>query len=294
MGGRFGRVITAMVTPFKDDGSLDRERAAELVRWLLDHGSDALVVAGTTGEGATLTDEEKIELWRASVEAAQGRGAIIAGTGTYDTAHSVHLTEEAERVGVDAVLVVSPYYNKPPQSGLYEHFTTVRRATSLPVILYNIPGRTSVRIAHDTLLRLAEVDNIMGVKDATLDFNGASKLIAEAPEGFEVISGDDMSTFGLACMGATGVISVTSHVAGEQMRQMIDLVESGDVPAARKIHHQLIPLYDALFLTTSPIPVKAAMGLIGQPVGPPRLPLVPASEEETARIKDAMQQVGVL
>jgi 4-hydroxy-tetrahydrodipicolinate synthase len=283
-----------MVTPFKDDGSLDRERAAELVRWLLDHGSDALVVAGTTGEGATLTDEEKIELWRASVEAAQGRGAIIAGTGTYDTAHSVHLTEEAERVGVDAVLVVSPYYNKPPQSGLYEHFTTVRRATSLPVILYNIPGRTSVRIAHDTLLRLAEVDNIMGVKDATLDFNGASKLIAEAPEGFEVISGDDMSTFGLACMGATGVISVTSHVAGEQMRQMIDLVESGDVPAARKIHHQLIPLYDALFLTTSPIPVKAAMGLIGQPVGPPRLPLVPASEEETARIKDAMQQVGVL
>jgi 4-hydroxy-tetrahydrodipicolinate synthase len=195
---------------------------------------------------------------------------------------------------VDGILVVAPYYNKPPQRGLYEHFTTVAGATSLPMILYNIPGRTSVRIAHDTLLRLAEVDNIVGVKDATLDFNGASKLIAEAPDGFEVISGDDMSTFGMACLGGTGVISVTSHVAGSQMRQMIDLVESGDVPAARKIHHQLIPLFDALFVTTSPIPVKAAMGLIGQPVGPPRLPLVPATEEEIGTIKAALRASGVL
>jgi 4-hydroxy-tetrahydrodipicolinate synthase len=294
MGGRFGSVITAMVTPFGEDFSYDQARAQEIVRWLLDHGSDGLVVAGTTGESATLTDEEKVALWRSSVEAADGRGAIIAGTGTYDTAHSVHLTEEAERAGVDGILVVSPYYNKPPQRGLYEHFTAVARATSLPVILYNIPGRTSVRIAHDTLLRLAEVHNIVAVKDATLDFNGASKLIAEAPDGFEVISGDDMSTFGLVCLGATGVISVTSHVAGPQMRQMIDLIESGDISAARKIHHQLIPLYDALFVTTSPIPVKAAMGLIGQPVGPPRLPLVPATDEEVAVIKGTLGTSGVL
>jgi 4-hydroxy-tetrahydrodipicolinate synthase len=294
MGGRFGSVITAMVTPFTEDGSFDRDRAGEVVRWLLDHGSDALVVAGTTGEGATLTDQEKVELWRVAVEAAEARGAIIAGTGTYDTAHSVHLTEEAERAGVDAVLVVAPYYNKPPQAGLYEHFTTVARATSLPMILYNIPGRTSVRIAHDTLLRLTEVDNIVAVKDATLDFNAASKLVAEAPDGFEVISGDDMSTCGMVCLGATGVISVTSHVAGAQMRQMVDLVESGDVPAARKIHHELIPVYDALFVTTSPIPVKAAMGLIGQPVGPPRLPLVPATEQETATIESALRRAGLL
>jgi 4-hydroxy-tetrahydrodipicolinate synthase len=294
MGGRFGSVITAMVTPFGNDFSFDPDRAGELVRWLLDHGSDGLVVAGTTGESATLTDEEKVTLWRASAEAAGGRGAIIAGTGTYDTAHSIHLTEEAERAGVDGVLLVAPYYNKPPQRGLYEHFAAVAGATSLPVIMYNIPGRTSVRIAHETLLRLAEVDNIVGVKDATLDFSGASKLIAEAPDGFEVISGDDMSTFGMVCLGGTGVISVTSHVAGPQMRQMIDLMESGDIPAARKIHHQLIPLYDALFLTTSPIPVKAAMGLIGQPVGPPRLPLVPATDEEVGKIEAAMRAAGVL
>lgn len=294
MGGRFGSVITAMVTPFGNDFSFDPDRAGELVRWLLDHGSDGLVVAGTTGESATLTDEEKVTLWRASAEAAGGRGAIIAGTGTYDTAHSIHLTEEAERAGVDGVLLVAPYYNKPPQRGLYEHFAAVAGATSLPVIMYNIPGRTSVRIAHETLLRLAEVDNIVGVKDATLDFSGASKLIAEAPDGFEVISGDDMSTFGMVCLGGTGVISVTSHVAGPQMRQMIDLMESGDIPAARKIHHQLIPLYDALFLTTSPIPVKAAMGLIGQPVGPPRLPLVPATDEEVGKIEAAMRASGVL
>jgi 4-hydroxy-tetrahydrodipicolinate synthase len=294
MGGRFGSVITAMVTPFGNDFSFDPDRAGELVRWLLDHGSDGLVVAGTTGESATLTDEEKVTLWRASAEAAGGRGAIIAGTGTYDTAHSIHLTEEAERAGVDGVLLVAPYYNKPPQRGLYEHFAAVAGATSLPVIMYNIPGRTSVRIAHETLLRLAEVDNIVGVKDATLDFSGASKLIAEAPDGFEVISGDDMSTFGMVCLGGTGVISVTSHVAGPQMRQMIDLMESGDIPAARKIHHQLIPLYDALFLTTSPIPVKAAMGIIGQPVGPPRLPLVPATDEEVGKIEAAMRASGVL
>jgi 4-hydroxy-tetrahydrodipicolinate synthase len=283
-----------MVTPFREDFSFDPDRAREVVRWLLDHGSDALVVAGTTGESATLSDEEKVELWRASVEAAEGRGAIIAGTGTYDTAHSVHLTEEAERAGVQGILVVAPYYNKPPQRGLYEHFITVAGATSLPVIMYNIPGRTSVRIAHDTLLRLAAVENIVAVKDATLDFNDASKLVAEAPDGFEVISGDDMSTFGMVCLGATGVISVTSHVAGAEMRQMIDLVDSGDIPAARKIHQRLIPLYDALFVTTSPIPVKAAMGLVGHPVGPPRLPLVPATDEEIGTIKAALGASGVL
>ena len=291
MAGRFGAVQTAMVTPFKDDFSLDVARAQEVTTWLLDHGSDALVVAGTTGEGATLSDEEKIELWRATVEVA--RGKIIAGTGTYDTAHTVHLTKEAERLGCDAVLVVAPYYNKPPQTGLYEHFKAVAAATSLPVILYNVPSRTVVQISNETILRLAEIDNIVGVKDATGDFQLASELMAAAPGGFEVISGDDAATFPLVCLGGVGVISVTSHVAGEQMNEMIGLVERGDIDGARKIHSRLLPLYSALFHTTSPIPVKAAMELIGQPVGPPRLPLVPATRDEITRVEKALEDAGV-
>ncbi|MGH2723248.1 MAG: 4-hydroxy-tetrahydrodipicolinate synthase [Actinomycetota bacterium] len=293
MAGRFGAVITAMVTPFGDDLSLDTGRAQEVARWLLGHGSDGLVVAGTTGESPTLTDEEKLDLFGAVIEAAEGR-PVIANTGTYDTAHSVHLTEVAEKAGATAILAVGPYYNKPPQTGLYEHFKAIAEATSLPVILYNIPGRTGVRIAHETLLRLAEIDNIVGVKDATGDVVGAAELVAAAPSDFELISGEDALTFPLACLGGTGVISVTSHVAGERMRHMLDLVSSGDVASARKINEELIPLYRALFLTTSPIPVKAAMGLLGQPVGPPRLPLVPATDDEVARIGKAMEDAGAL
>lgn len=293
MAGRFGAVVTAMVTPFAEDESLDLDRAQEVARWLLDHGSDGLVVAGTTGESPTLTDREKVDLFRAVAEAAEGRGAVIANTGTYDTAHSVHLTEEAEKAGVDAVLAVGPYYNKPPQTGLYRHFRAIAEATSLPLVLYNIPGRTAVRIAHETLLRLAEIDNIVGVKDATGDLAAAAELVAEAPD-FEVISGEDALTFPLVCLGGTGVISVTSHVAGERMRRMIDLVASGDVAGARKVNQELVPLYRALFLTTSPIPVKAAMGLLGQPVGPPRLPLVPATDDEVDRIRKAMEDAGAL
>ncbi|HEV8571750.1 MAG TPA: 4-hydroxy-tetrahydrodipicolinate synthase [Actinomycetota bacterium] len=294
MAGRFGSVITAMVTPFKDDGSLDLDRAQELVAWLLDHGSDGLVIAGSTGEAATLSDEEKTSLWRAAVEAARGKGPIIAGSGTYDTRHSIHLTEEAEKAGCDGLLVVSPYYNKPPQSGLYEHFSAVAKATSLPVLVYNIPGRTAVRISNDTLLRLAGVENIVGVKDSTADFDGLSHLIAAVPEGFEVYTGDDWATFGSVCLGAVGVISVAAHVVGQRMKQMIDLIEGGDVAAARKSHHELLPVYDVLFLTTNPIPVKAAIALIGHPAGPPRLPLVPATDDETAKIRRALGDAGVL
>jgi 4-hydroxy-tetrahydrodipicolinate synthase len=294
MAGRFGAVVTAMVTPFKEDGSLDLDRAREVAGWLLDRGSDALVVSGSTGEGATLADEEKIELWRAAVDAAEGRGQVIAGSGTYDTAHSVHLTERAEEVGVDAMLVVTPYYNKPPQRGLIEHFSTVARATSKPVMVYNIPGRTGTRIEHDTLLRLAEVENIVAVKDSTGDLDGVSHLVAAAPEGFEVYCGDDWATYTMVLCGARGVVSVASHVAGERIRRMIDLLESGDAAGARKLHEELLPVFDGLFLTSNPIPLKAAMTMIGQPVGPPRLPLVPASEDEEARIRKALEDGGVL
>lgn len=294
MAGRFGAVVTAMVTPFHQDLSLDLPRAQELAAWLIGNGSDALVIAGTTGESATLSDDEKRELWRAVVEAVGGRAAVIAGTGTYDTAHSVHLTGDAEKAGCDAVLVVSPYYNKPPQRGLEAHFRAVAGATDLPVILYNIPGRTAVRIENDTLLRLSEVDNIVGVKDATGDFAGTSELIGAAPSDFEVYSGDDMATFPLVCLGAVGVVAVSSHIAGERMRHMVDLVVSGDVASARKIHHELTPLFKGLFLTASPIPVKAALAMIGQPVGPPRLPLVPLTDEEEARVRKALEDAGAL
>lgn len=295
MAGRFGAVITAMVTPFReDDLSLDLGRAQELTRWLLERGSASLVVAGTTGEGATLSDEEKIDLWLATVEAAEGRGQVIANTGTYDTAHSIHLTKEAERLGCNAVLAVAPYYNKPPQEGLYEHFKAIAGSTALPVVLYNIPGRTAVRIENATLLRLAEIENIVGVKDAVGDFPSTSELVAKAPADFEVYSGDDMSTFAMVCLGGVGVIAVTSHLAGERMAHMIDLAESGDVPGARKIHQELIPIYKGLFATTSPILIKAAMDMIGQPVGPPRLPLVPATVEEIGALRRAMEDAGVL
>jgi 4-hydroxy-tetrahydrodipicolinate synthase len=293
MGGLFGRVVTAMVTPFTEDLSLDVGRAQEMARWLADTGSDGLVVAGSTGEAATLSDDEKITLWRAVSEAVEGNAKVIAGSGTYDTAHSVHLTQEATRAGVDGILAVTPYYNKPPQRGLIEHFSRIAGATELPVLLYNIPGRTALRIEHDTLLRLAGVGNIAGVKDSTADFDGISRLIAEAPAGFEVYSGDDWATFGYCCLGAVGVISVASHLVGDRMNRMVGLIEQGDLSGARRIHEELLPIYRALFIVSNPIPVKAAMALVGQPAGPPRLPLVPASEDEITQVKAAMQQVGI-
>lgn len=294
MAGSFGTLVTAMVTPFNEDRSLDLGRAQELARWLLEHGSDGLVVAGSTGEAATLSDDEKTDLWRVVVEAAEGRGKVIAGTGTYDTAHTVHLTEQAERAGVDGVLVVTPYYNKPPQRGLVEHFTVVAGATGLPVMLYNIPGRAAVRIEHDTLLRLAAIENILAVKDSTGDLDAMSHLIAAAPPGFEVYTGDDWATFASVCLGAVGVVSVASHVVGERIRQMIDLATSGDVAAARKVHQELLPAFDGMFITSNPIPVKAALRLLGQPVGPPRLPLVPASDEEIEKVRKALEDAGAL
>src|ERR671937_2000114 len=211
MPGRFGGVVTAMVTPFRDDATLDLDGAQELTAYLLDHGSETVLVAGSTGEGPTLTEAEKGELFRACVEAARGKGRIWCGTGTYSTAESIELTEVAEEAGADGILLVTPYYNKPPQRGLVAHFTKVAESTELPVLVYNIPGRTATRIEHDTLLQLAAVPNIAGVKDSTGDFVGVSNLIREAPPGFELYSGDDSTAFATACLGGVGVVSVASH-----------------------------------------------------------------------------------
>lgn len=294
MAGRFGSVITAMVTPFYPDGRLDVDGAQSLARQLLDDGSDALVVTGSTGEAATLAHREKVELYRAVVEAAQGRGKVLAGTGTYDTAETVELTHEAQEAGVDGALVVTPYYNRPPQRGLIAHFTAVAESTELPLIVYNIPSRTATLIEADTLLRLAEVENIVAVKDATGDLRTAARIVAESPPGFEVLSGDDWATFEFVCLGATGVISVASHLVGTRMGEMIRLCRTGDVSGALKIHNQLAPLFDALFITSNPIPLKAALEMVGRPAGPPRLPLVPATAEERDRIERALRDAGLL
>lgn len=294
MRGRFGDLITAMVTPFDKEGRLDLDQAQKIAAWLLDQGSEGLVVAGTTGESPTLSDEEKISLWRAVVEAVGDRASVIAGTGTYDTSHSIHLTKEAEKLGCHGALVVTPYYNRPPQSGLLAHFKAVAAATSLPLILYDIPIRTGRKIEHPTLIELSSVENIVAVKDACGDVQGTAMLAAEAPDGFQIYSGNDADTLPFLSVGGVGVIAVASHVAGPQMAEMISRFKSNDPETARKIHLQLMPVFNVMMLTTNPIPVKAAMELLGHRVGAPRLPLVGATEAEVAKIREVLTRAGVV
>jgi 4-hydroxy-tetrahydrodipicolinate synthase len=292
--GQFGGLITAMVTPFDSDGRVELGAAQKIAAWLLDNGSEGLVVTGTTGEGPTLTDQEKADLWRAVVEAVGDRGSVIAGSGTNDTAHSIHLTQQAEKAGCDAALVVTPYYNRPPQSGLLAHFQAVARATALPIVLYDIPVRTGRKIDHATLLTLAETPNIVGVKDAAGDVQGAARLVAQAPEGFEVYCGNDADTLPWLSVGAVGVISVASHIAGPKMAEMIAAYWAGDPERARRLNAELIGVYDVMNVTANPIPVKAAMELAGHPAGPPRLPLPEATSDEVARIREALRSAGLV
>ena len=288
-----GRVITAMATPFRKDGSLDLEGARRLAGHLLDHGSDGLVVAGTTGESPTLTHEEKRDLWAAVAEVARGRASLIAGTGTYSTAESIELSQTAEEVGADALLVVTPYYSKPPQSGLAAHFKAIAASTALPIILYDIPGRTARKIEHATLLELAEVPNIVGVKDAAADLAGTAKLAAEAP-GFRIWSGDDALTLPMLAVGAVGVVSVASHIVGHRLAEMVAAHDKGDVEGAAQINRELVPIFEALFITSNPIPLKAALEMLGLPGGPVRLPLVDATEAERNRVSSALAGLGLI
>jgi 4-hydroxy-tetrahydrodipicolinate synthase len=292
MGGRFGELITAMVTPFDAVGEVDLKRARDLASWLIDHGSDGLVVTGSTGEAATMTDREKIALWEAVKDQVADRW-VIAGTGTNDTARSIQLTKAAEEAGVDGALVVTPYYNRPPQSGLVAHFSAVAGSTELPILLYDIPVRSGIKIEHSTLIRLAGVDNIVGVKDACGNLQGASRLVAETPESFQVYCGNDGDTLGWLAVGAVGVIAVASHVAGPRMAEMIRLFNEGDSAGARKIHLELMPVFDAMAIATNPIPVKAALGLMGHPVGDARSPLVPATQSELNRLKEVLSEAGI-
>lgn len=280
-----GRLLTAMVTPFDEEGKVDYEQAQRLALALLDSGSDGVVVAGTTGEAPTLSGEEKLRLFAEVKRAVDGRGAVVAGTGTYNTAESVELSREAERAGADGLLLTTPYYSKPPQEGIYRHFETIARATSLPCILYNIPGRTGVNVTAETMLRLSRIPNILGVKEASGDLAQIARVIADAREGFRVWSGDDQLTLPILAVGGYGVICVVSHLAGTQMREMIEAHLSGRAEEAARIHRRLLPLMTTLMTASAnPIPVKFALNAIGFQVGGLRLPLVEPDEAAGQRI----------
>lgn len=294
-GPRFGRVLTAMVTPFRHDGSLDVDGAVTLARWLLDHGNDGLVLAGTTGEAPTLTDDEKVELWttvRAAVDAP-----LIAGTGTNDTRHTCELSERAAATGVDGLLVVTPYYNRPSQAGLEAHFRAVASATDLPVVLYDIPGRTGRKINTDVLIRLAnEVSTIVGVKDASGNPGETARVIAAAPDGFAVWSGDDPMTLPLLGVGAVGVIGTATHWCGEVMADLVTSFVKGDHERAQELNASLLDsyAYESRELAQFALAVKVALRVLGLPAGPCRLPIGPEPEGLEADAQRVLQALGLL
>ena len=290
-GRPFGRVLTAMVTPFDTDGRLDLARAEGLAAHLVDLGNDGLVVNGTTGEGPTTTDAEKAELVRAVVNAVGGRATVVAGAGTYDTAHSVHLAREAEKAGAHGLLVVTPYYSRPPQSGLLLHFTAVADATELPVMLYDIPPRSIIPIEADTLRRLAEHPRIVAVKDARGDFKVATEIIATT--GLAYYSGDDPVNLPFLSIGAVGFVCVRGHVVADRLGVLIDAYAGGAVARARTVHAATFPVIRAMGRAGGVIFSKAALRLRGVDVGDPRLPLPPATVEQVAAIADDLAEAGV-
>lgn len=288
----FGQVLTAMITPFTETGQVDYEKVWRLARHLTDHGSDGLVVTGTTGESPTLAADEKIAIYRTVVESVTGRDVrVIAGTGTYDTAESVHLSRRAADAGVHGLLAVTPYYSRPSQEGLIAHFAAIADATDLPVMLYNIPGRTARRIDVETLRKLSDHPRIRAVKDAVMDIDFTSQTCHDVPE-LAVYSGQDSYTWPMMAVGAIGVVSVISHLAGDAVAAMVRAAAAGDIARARDLHQQLLPLAFACFVEPNPAPVKAALNSLWEPVGVPRLPLLAASESTVAAIKEALGAVG--
>lgn len=276
----FGKVATAMVTPFDHKGNIDFEKTTQLINYLISNGSDALVIAGTTGESPTLSTEEKLALFRHSVKVVDGRVPVVAGTGSNNTYASIELTKKAEEIGVDAIMIVAPYYNKPNQEGLYQHFKTIAQSTELPVMLYNIPGRSVINMSVDTIVRLAELPNVVALKDASGDLDAMTAIIAQTSDDFALYSGDDGLTLPVLAIGGTGIISVASHIIGNEMQEMVKLYESGNSKEAAKIHQRIVPVMKSLFAAPSPTPVKTALQLKGLDVGSVRLPLVPLTEEE--------------
>jgi 4-hydroxy-tetrahydrodipicolinate synthase len=287
-----GEVLTAIVTPLEADGAVDYDRFRELALYLVDHGSDGLVVAGTTGESPTLTDDERLELFRVAVDTLNGRAIVIAGTGTYSTAHSIHLTREAHDIGVDGFLVVTPYYNKPPARGIVEHFKAVAAESDKPIVVYNIPGRVVINIEPETIAELAEIPSVEAVKQANDDLEQARRILAETD--LDLYAGDDNLIYPFLELGGVGGVCVHTHVVGPQVKQMIRSFRDGDAQTAKRIDQELGPAYELLKVQTNPIAIKAALNLLGHQVGGLRLPLVEASDDEVARVRSCLERLGVL
>nr|WP_285866691.1 4-hydroxy-tetrahydrodipicolinate synthase [Mesobacillus maritimus] len=287
----FGQVLTAMVTPFDGNGEVDFEATRNLVNYLIQNGTDGLVVAGTTGESPTLTNDEKITLFKFVVEVVDGRIPVIAGTGSNNTRASIQLTKEAEQVGVDGVMLVAPYYNKPSQEGLYQHFSTIAAATSLPVMLYNIPSRSVVPLSVETVVRLSQIENIVCIKDASGDLDAMAEIISQTGSDFLVYSGDDGMTLPVLSIGGAGVVSVSSHIIGNQMQEMITNFKNGKIQSAAFTHRTLLPTIKALFMAPSPSPVKAALNMLGVNVGGVRLPMVPLNAEQERTLQEFVTPV---
>jgi 4-hydroxy-tetrahydrodipicolinate synthase len=287
-----GEILTAVVTPFRTDGSVDLDAFKRLCKHLVGSGSDGVVVAGTTGEAPTLTDEERLALFAAAVEAVGDRATVIAGTGTYSTAHSVHLTGQAHELGVDGFLVVTPYYNKPPAAGIVAHFRAIADATDRPIVVYNIPQRVVINLEPETLAKLAEIPNVTAVKQATTDPGQARRILAETD--LALYAGNDDLLLPFLELGGVGGILVYTHVVGPRVRELFTRFTDGDVDGAREIEAELRPVIEALAVTTNPIPVKAALAMLGHDVGGLRLPLVEASDEEKSVVRETLERVGAL
>jgi 4-hydroxy-tetrahydrodipicolinate synthase len=285
-----GEILTAIVTPFHADGSVDYDRFRELAQHLVEHGSDGLVVTGTTGESPTLTDDERFELYAAAVDAVGDHATVIAGTGTYSTAHSVHLTARAHELGVHGFLVVTPYYNKPPARGIVEHFRAIADVSDRPIFAYNIPSRVVVNIEPETIAELAEIPTVKAVKQANDDLDQARRIVEL---GLDLYAGDDNLIYPFIQLGAVGGICVHTHVWGRQTKEMVRAYKDGDAETARRLNDEMQPAFDLLAITTNPIPIKAALNLLGFDVGEYRLPLVPPTEDELAGVRDCLERAGL-
>jgi 4-hydroxy-tetrahydrodipicolinate synthase len=286
-----GEVLTAIVTPFDRDGQVDYEAFRRLALHLLDHGSDGFVVAATTGEAPTLSDDERFELFRVAVDTVGGRGTVVAGTGTYSTAHSIHLTERAHELGVDGFLVVTPYYNKPPPRGIVQHFKAVAAASDKPIVVYNIPARVVLNIEPETMCELAEIENVAAVKQANDDLDQARRILAETD--LDLYAGDDNIIYPFLQLGGIGGVCVHTHVVGPQVKEMIRRFRAGDEAAAKQVDDDLGPAYELLKVQTNPIAIKAALNQLGHDVGGLRLPLVEADEREREQVRGCLERLGL-
>lgn len=284
----FGQIITAMVTPFDERGNIDYPATEKLIDHLIENGSDGLVVSGTTGESPTLTNEEKVELFRFTIKTVAGRVPVIAGTGTNNTRESIELTKQAEDAGADGIMLVVPYYNKPCQEGMYQHFKTIAETTSLPVMLYNIPGRSAVNMEPETIIRLSGIPNITSVKEASGNLDAMAQIIEQTPEDFLLYSGDDGLALPVLAIGGAGVVSVSAHVIGNEMQKMIGHFQNGRLREASSEHRRLLPIIKEMFAAPNPSPVKAALNLKGIAVGGVRLPILPLPEANLQSLKQVL------